>query len=345
MWFNRKLDIVVTGAKGQLGSYLVEYFRKDSLLEESRIGKVYGIDIEDLDLTNRKAVIDFFAREHNGQKRSKIDYVIHCAAATDTAVIERDPSSFYAANCLATKNVADACAKNGIKLVAISTDYVLSEHSKDDGNGHWLEFPVNQYGMQKLVAELFIEKAFKDKQEDYLILRSSWMFGNSNKSFVEKMLTAIAKAYAETKKTVDAKGKAEVKVVDDAFGRPTPVWFIADTIMSMLSTSMHGTYDVQYPWHQVSRYDWAVEIWRAFLDQNLCEQSGFDLLEDMKKTVTIERAKSRDFGLGMKHPGAVGNAPIDDCSAFPYEECTQAYISSNYSRLLKLVEEAAVGEK
>ena len=62
MWFNKKRNILVTGAKGQLGSYLVRELTKMSFKQLSKIGQVFGIDIDDLDLTDSFAVADFFNR-------------------------------------------------------------------------------------------------------------------------------------------------------------------------------------------------------------------------------------------------------------------------------------------
>ena len=90
MLFNKKKNILITGAKGQLGSYLVRELTKMSFKQLSKIGQVFGIDIDDLDLTDSFAVADFFNR-HVADPSVKIDYVVHCAAATNTAAIEKDP--------------------------------------------------------------------------------------------------------------------------------------------------------------------------------------------------------------------------------------------------------------
>ena len=152
MWFNKKKNILITGVKGQLGSYLVKELTKKSFKQASKIGQVFGIDIDELDLTDSFAVADFFNRKVINPS-VKIDYVVHCAAATNTAAIERDPLKFYAANVIGTKNVAESCAYNSIKMIHISTDYVMSELSPDGCGNQKIEFPVNQYGMQKLLAE------------------------------------------------------------------------------------------------------------------------------------------------------------------------------------------------
>ena len=79
-------------------------------------------------------------------------------------------------------------------MIFISTDYVLSERSPIFGTKIY-EFPVNQYGLQKLIAEQFVKEAYRDKPNDYMVLRSSWMFGNSENSFVEKFLKNVFETY------------------------------------------------------------------------------------------------------------------------------------------------------
>ena len=338
--FDRKLNILVTGAKGQLGSYLVDYFRKKSFLKKSKIGKVFGIDIEDLDIRDASAVADFF-NKNVVDPPIDIDYVIHCAAATNTTAIEKDPESYYAANCLGPRNIARSCAHNGIKMIFISTDYVLSERSPIFGTKIY-EFPVNQYGLQKLIAEQFVKEAYKDKLNDCMILRSSWMFGNSENSFVEKFLKNVFTTYAAKTRKNDEKSKVEVSVADDAFGCPTPVWFIADTIERLMLIRFHGTLDMQYLCHQISRYEWATIIWNSFVSTDLgIDSNTCKVIDDLKDAIEIVPKHSKDIGIQMHHPGKVGD---DTVSSDPFakdviEVDTAEYVKRNWHKYANLANE------
>lgn len=338
--FDRKLNILVTGAKGQLGSYLVDYFRKKSFLKKSRIGKVFGIDVEDLDIRDASKVADFF-NKNVVDPPIDIDYVIHCAAATNTAAIEKDPESYYAANCLGPRNIARSCAHNGIKMIFISTDYVLSERSPIFGTKIY-EFPVNQYGLQKLIAEQFVKEAYKDKPNDYMVLRSSWMFGNSENSFVEKFLKNVFATYASKTRKNDEKSKVEVSVADDAFGRPTPVWFIADTIESLILIGSHGTLDLQYPCSQISRYEWATMIWHAFVDTDLdIDSNTCKVVDALKDAIEIVPKHSKDIGIQMHHPGKVGDDMIssDPFAKDVIEVDTTEYVKRNWHKYVNFANE------
>jgi len=347
--FNRDINILVTGAKGQLGSYLVDYFTKLSLKKSSRIGKVFGIDIDDLDIRNA-AVVDQFFDRNSVNPPIEIDYVIHCAAATNTSAIEAKPEDYFAVNCLGPKNIAKSCARNGIKMVFISTDYVLSEKSPIV-DGDLQEFPVNQYGLQKLIAEQFVKEAYRDKPKDYMILRSSWMFGNSDNSFVEKFLKNVFASYAAKGSAPDG-CKIEVPVADDAYGQPTPVWFIADTLKSLMLNKCHGTMDLHYPCCQISRYTWATMIWKAFVDGEQCiDSKTSDIIDRLVDKIAVVPRHSKDIGISMHHPGKTKisshtiyehEKKFGDAMTDIFTQDTSMYVTKNWLKYVEMANEMIV---
>jgi len=64
--------------------------------------------------------------------------------------------------------------------------------------------PINVYGESKLKGEQLIA----DNMDNYYIIRTSWLFGENGKNFVETMLNL-------------GKTKTELDVVDDQIGSPT----------------------------------------------------------------------------------------------------------------------------
>lgn len=334
--FGKKINILVTGAKGQLGSFLVEYFRKKSFYKNSKIGKVIGIDVDDLDIRQYDEVFTFFDKK-SCNPLIDIDYVIHCAAATNTTAIENDPFSYYATNCLGTRNLAECCVYNGIKMIFISTDYVFSELSPVV-NKNVQEFPINQYGLQKLIAEQFVKDAFRDRQIDYMILRSSWMYGNSNNSFVEKFLVNVFSEYAKNSKNANDDSQINVKVVDDAYGRPTSVWFIADSIEKMILNKQYGTFNVQYDAPQISRYDWALMIWDAFLSYDN-DANDLNFIAKLKTSIHIESVGSNSLNMKMHHPGEIKSSLIDNAYQMEsdvYVDDTREYVIKNMKKYIKM---------
>lgn len=356
---HRKFNILITGAKGQLGSFLVDMYRKLSYRENSCVGLVFGIDIDDLDLTDRTGVADFFLNQGVYNPPVKLDYVINCAAVVDTPGIERNPYKSYAANCLAPRNVATSCRFNGIKLIQISTDYVFSEYSGRGASRY--EFPINQYGMQKLLAEQFVQSCYRDRPQDLMILRSSWMFGNSKKSFVEKFIRNVFRTYkAEITKSdphIDTTEKIPVKVADDAFGKPTHVFFIAELILRLMQADFSGMCDCQPYGPQITRANWATQILNCLRSRikGLREINEYyaEILT-MLDSVEVQPCSSAELNLLERHPGKVYDhsnagmfysekkgcgkkyAEIIDELTGRFGDLTEKYVSDNFSSLCEL---------
>ncbi len=203
--------IIVTGAKGQLGGDVCKELKKRNL-------PFKGIDKDELDITDRYAVSNFF-------KNNSINAVIHCAAyvAVDKAEDERDLC--FAINENGTQNLADECKHYGIKMLYISTDYVFN----GDGNTPFLpdspKAPLGVYGLSKSKGE----DAVTNTLDKYFILRTSWVFGEKNTNFIATMLRL-----AETRN--------QVSVVSDQIGSPTYAKDLAVLICDMIVTDHYGIY-------------------------------------------------------------------------------------------------------
>ena len=339
-----KKTIVITGSAGQLGQYLVQYFSSDVVKGNLDIYNTVGFDKKDVDIEDYVKVQKYF---DDVKAMCKGDvYVIHCAAATDTAAIEKDPNKFYSTNCLGAKNIAFSAHEIGAKLIYISTDYIFSENSKPANSG-LLPFPMNQYGVQKLLAEQFVKEVYADNLEDLLIFRSSWMFGNSHTSFIEKFLTNVFKKYSACVNNDNQTAGIDVEVVDDAYGKPTPVWYIADTLRDAIAQNACGTIDAMEETTQISRFDWAKMIWQLFSEHKLdMLPADHPLLADVAKMheqVKIVPTLSSTLNLTMHHPGlinCVGNTTVDRTNvnnrpyviAYAYD--LMKYIDDNIEQLL-----------
>ena len=299
MFSKKRYNILITGANGRLGSYLASFLENASHEEGSRIGHVSTLSRNELDLSDAAAVGSYFKclKKIPSTFPCKPDYIINCAAMTDTAKIEEDPTCGYAANVITASNIAHACAANGIKLIHISTDYVFSELSPMH-NGELMPFPVNAYGMQKLLAEREVELAFAKKPKDFMTLRSSWMFGgNSSSSFVEKFICNLAKS-----------NSPYVNVADDVFGKPTSIEFLASFILHAIGSKVHGNIDCQLSCSQITRCEWASYIRTVLLsvaDKAQCNDfSGYmDAMCKQLHSVDVKACKSSFFGSKMRHPG------------------------------------------
>lgn len=171
----------------------------------------------------------------------------------------------YRENVVLPATLARACAKANVKLIHISTDYVSSECSKE------FDIPVNIYGMHKLLGEKMIKEAYSDyKSSNYLILRTSWLFGpnSSHKTFVEKFMLNMYKTIAAA--TIEKKDRIDIPVAANTRGFPTSTWFLSSFIRNVIEVNMKGTTFAYQPIDTVghdfpnitavSRYDWAQVI-------------------------------------------------------------------------------------
>lgn len=210
---NKDMKILVTGVKGQLGYDCIRELR------ERGYTNVLGIDREELDITDEKAVHAFI----NGYKP---DVVMHNAAWTAVDKAEQMKEAVYAVNALGPKYIAEACKEVGAKMVYISTDYVF------DGKGDVpfeIDSPKNglsTYGRTKSQGEDFVASIL----ERYFIVRISWVFGINGNNFVKTML-----------KLADA-GKTELNVVSDQIGSVTYTYDLSKLLCDMIETDRFGIY-------------------------------------------------------------------------------------------------------
>lgn len=209
---NKNLKIIVTGVKGQLG---YDVCRE---LKNRGYTNYVGIDIDDLDLTNKNDIDNFF-------EIHKPDVVINNAAWTAVDKAEEFKEKVYEVNALAVKYLSQACKKHDSKLIQISTDYVFEGngnhyYQEDDRKG-----PLGTYGKTKSEGEDFVLEIL----DKYFIVRISWVFGINGNNFIKTMLRL-----AET--------KTELNVVCDQIGSPTYTMDLSKLLCDMIESEKYGIY-------------------------------------------------------------------------------------------------------
>ena len=96
----------------------------------------------------------------------------------------------YLINSEAPTEIAKALKKTGGKLLHISTDFVFDGKSSipykvdDEPN------PINIYGKSKLLGENGIKNVFQNNDQ-YIILRTSWVMGSEGNNFAKTMLKLL----------------------------------------------------------------------------------------------------------------------------------------------------------
>lgn len=178
----------------------------------------------------------------------KPDAVIHCAAwtAVDLAEDEDKIAAVRAVNVQGTENIAEACSKNGCKMLYPSTDYVFDGTGEAPWDPDCNEFsPLNVYGKSKLEGE----QAVAANLNKFFIVRIAWVFGANGKNFVKTMLE-LGKKYQV------------LRVVNDQIGTPTYTYDLARLLVDMIETEKYGYYHATNEGGYISWYDFACEIFR-----------------------------------------------------------------------------------
>ncbi len=159
--------------------------------------EVLGRDIQDFDITDRKRVQEEIAA-------CRPDVVIHAAAYTDVDGCETRSDLAFAVNGEGALHVALGCAHVGSRMIHLSTDYVFDGKSEIPYPEGFPPNPLSVYGKSKLQGELYVQKVL----EDYLIVRTEWLYGRHGKNFVDTILRLAGQ-------------QGELRVVNDQRGSPT----------------------------------------------------------------------------------------------------------------------------
>lgn len=282
------MKIIVTGAKGMLGSQVVKTLSQDSSWE------VIGVTRKEFDITERKEF-------SWGIYQLRPDLVVHTAAYTDVDGSELDYRLAYTANGVGTQYVTWACRESGAKMIYISTDYIFNGEKKEPYLPDDLPDPLNEYGNSKLLGEFHIEKMLKG--EDYLIIRTAWLFGPGGKNFVKNIL-----------ETSDRGEK--LRVVHDQIGSPTYTVDLAEAIAHLIQARARGVVHVTNQGY-CSRYQFAQEI---------LKQTG-------RETIELIPISSRETGRPAPRPAY----SVLDNSAYikltqkplpPWQDALRRYLES-----------------
>jgi dTDP-4-dehydrorhamnose reductase len=179
------MRIVVTGASGQLGSYLIDRLFERSHEIVAWSGRTTearsGITLRPVELTDRGAVASALAD-------AAPDVVIHAAAVSSADAAYRDPPRSHAVNVLATQVLSKWAATHDRRLVYTSTDLVF------DGSKSWYReddpaHPISVYGRTKHAAERFVLDVPRG-----LVARLSLLYGPSRsgrQGFFDRTMSAL----------------------------------------------------------------------------------------------------------------------------------------------------------
>lgn len=156
--------ILVTGGSGTLGAPLIPKLQMQH--------EVFTPKREDINLLNGPVELDLMVKEQ------KIDTIVHLANphiyTTNAAMGE---------TLIMLKNVLDVCRENSVKLVYPSGWEIYSGYRSQFllASENLPPFPKGPYGETKYLCEILLDHHQKQYGVDYVIIRSSPVYGTGSK--------------------------------------------------------------------------------------------------------------------------------------------------------------------
>lgn len=261
------MKILLLGKNGQLGSELLR------ILPD--LGQVIALDYPDLDMADPKSIV-------NTVRESNPDVIFNATAYTNVDRAETETISVEAINGMGPGILAEEARKIGAVLIHYSTDFVFDGKKDRPYIETDIPNPVNLYGLSKLHGE----KAVQQAGEDFLILRTSWLYSLHHGGFVDKVLE-----WSHHQKVL--------RIVDDQFGSPTWARMLAEASTRIIQRNaddlrsfihdMSGIYHVAGK-GIANRFEWARKIVDLDPDRNL-QICG-----------SVKPAKTSDFSSHVRRP-------------------------------------------
>lgn len=206
------INILVTGAKGQLGSEIKTIDKKRLFKFKEQVNFVFT-DVDTLDISNA-IFLKKFIQDHN------FKYIINCAAYTNVDQAETQKEDAYEINANCVKNIVDSIREQKIKFIHISTDYVFNGNQHIPYTEDMEPSPQSVYGNSKLRGEHYARE-----YENSMIIRTSWLYSSFGKNFAKTMHKLC-------------KEKESLNVVFDQIGTPTYAFDLALAILQIVNQSV-----------------------------------------------------------------------------------------------------------
>ncbi len=218
------MRILVTGAKGRLGSRLLALLRAEHA--------ALGVDLDEADITQRADMERVFAQ-------AQPQLVFHCAALTAVDYCAEHPDEALRVNALGTQNVALACQQHGSALLYVSTNEVFAGERFREHLEYDQPAPVNPYGYSKWAGEQIV----RELVPRHYVVRTAWLFAHGGRNFVQVILGR-------------AREGKPLRVVTNEVGNPTYNDDLAAALIQLATTEQYGTYHLTNTGY-TSRYEFA----------------------------------------------------------------------------------------
>jgi dTDP-4-dehydrorhamnose reductase len=208
------MRIAITGKQGQVVSSLID------------VGPNLGVEVvpvgrPELDLSAPETVYPALAN-------SRPDIIVNAAAYTAVDQAEKEADQAMSINANGAGAVANAARAFNVPVIQLSTDYVFDGSKSTPYVEEDPVAPANVYGASKLAGERAVAAA----TDDFVIVRTAWVYSPYGKNFVRTMLTL-------------AQNRTEIRVVADQHGCPTYAHDIAVALVAIARNLLDRPQDEQ----------------------------------------------------------------------------------------------------
>jgi dTDP-4-dehydrorhamnose reductase len=196
-----KIRIAVTGKTGQVVRALLDAAKTETEIEIIPVGR------PELDLSDASTI-------EPALSAATPDLIVNAAAYTAVDRAENRTVIASLVNSGGAGRVARCAYKLKVPLIHLSTDYVFDGNKRYAYDEEDLPGPINVYGATKWLGE----KMVAESTNDYVTLRTSWVYASYGRNFLGAMLSIR---------------RDEARIVADQVGTPTYAPDLAQAILGV----------------------------------------------------------------------------------------------------------------
>ena len=259
------MRVLVTGAGGLVGSALV------------RSGEVTGLTRDQLDITDESAV----ARMIDTQRP---DAIINAAAQAGVDMADREPEWTFKVNSAAPEMMAGLARKNEVRLIHLSTDYVLDAPSMERIPETIAPKPRSTYARSKLEGEEAVLSA------GGTVVRLQWVYSLLGRGFFNRALAMMAAGDT-------------VRLVTDQIGCPTPAELLSPALLTIAHADATGLFHLATQ-GEATAHDWISAGAQASgipLMARSASRNDFDGAHRPERSVLDSTKAAETFGVRLPH--------------------------------------------
>jgi dTDP-4-dehydrorhamnose reductase len=270
------MRVIVTGASGQLGGYLLRELAGQAVMawSGSRTGELFGATLLPVDLVDRDSVVAAF-------RAARPDVVIHAGALANVSNCFRDPKRARNVNTFGTQLLAELAEEARCRLIYVSTDLVF-----DGKRGGYREedtpSPISEYGRTKADGERAVLAIPRG-----LVVRVSLLFGP----------TVVGRPTFFDEQVERARNDKPISLFSDEWRTPLSLKVAARALVALASTDVTGILHLGGP-ERMSRLEMGqrlseyLGVSAAWIRATRCEEASTE--EPRPRDVSLDSSRWRN---------------------------------------------------